>query len=212
MKKLLLVLCAVMIVFCVTGSASANFFIDFEDGLDGAFVNDITGVSFKDFNGYDSIYGDSRIGKYNTTSDDLGYGHGSYHHNGNFWLWAGPNADARGVIIDFTSDDGTWFETGYSSSSEFNVEAFLTDGTMVTVAGAGNTNSPMDYLRIEATAGLFIDYLVLHDAGNHWLVDDMSGDASGVGPVVPEPSTILLLGAGFLGLVGYSRKRLSKKS
>ncbi len=31
------------------------------------------------------------------------------------------------------------------------------------------------------------------------------------GPV-PEPSIILLMGAGLLGLVGYNRKRLSKKS
>ena len=29
---------------------------------------------------------------------------------------------------------------------------------------------------------------------------------------VPEPTTILLLGSGLLGLVGYNRKRLSKKS
>jgi len=39
--------------------------------------------------------------------------------------------------------------------------------------------------------------------------------AEGTAPApapVPEPSTILLMGAGLIGLVGYNRKRFSKKS
>lgn len=213
MKKLLLSLCAVTLILGITGTSNA-FFIDFEDGVEGGYVDNITGVSFEDFNGYAPIYSDSRMGYYNATSDDLGYsyGTGAYHHNGNMSIWAGPEADARGVIVDFTKNDGTWFTTGYSAYSDFSVEAYLTDGSMVSVVGSYNLFSPMGYLTVTATSGLFIDYVVLHDVGNYWIVDDMSGDASGVNAPVPEPATSLLLSAGLLGLGGFRRKRLGKKS
>ncbi|MCP4117255.1 MAG: PEP-CTERM sorting domain-containing protein [Desulfobacteraceae bacterium] len=206
MKKMLMLLCAVMTGLCIVGSASA-FMIDFEDGMEGQAVNNIAGVTFEAFNGSDSMYGDSRTNKYSTTSDDLGYGNGMFHHNGNMWLWAGTGADARGVIVDFTNNDGTWFQTGYSSMSSFYVEAHLTDGSTVVVTGGSNTHGPMDFLRVDATSGIFIDYVVLHDSGNMWLVDDMSGDASAVGNAVPEPSPILLVGIGLLGVMGYGRMR-----
>lgn len=207
MRKISATLFAVFFVLSLSSSAYA-FFIDFEDGTEGAAANDIVGVSFQDFFGFDALYGDSSTGAYNTTSDDLGYGYGAYHHNGNFFLWAGPNADAQGTIVDFTNNDGTWFKTGYSSSGAFYLDAFLTDGTMASVNGTGNIGSPMDFLSINATIGTYIDYVVLHDTGNHWLVDDISGDASGVG--VPEPATLFLLGIGLFGLAGFGRKKRIK--
>lgn len=206
MKKLLLLLSALLIMASLTGNASA-FFIDFEDGSDGIMgVNDIEDVSFQIYNGSLPLYGDSRTNKYSTTSDDLGYGNGIFHHNGNLWLWAGMAADATGVKVDFDNNDGTWFQTGYSSTSAFYIDAFLTDGSKVTVKGNANTSQPMDFLRVDASAGLFIDYVVLHDSGNQWLVDDMSGDTS-IGATVPEPATMLLFGIGIIGLAGINRRK-----
>ncbi len=208
MKQLLLVF-SFFLLINLSGTASATFLIDFEDGIEGSPVNDIAGINFQSFNGFSPRYGDSRTGRYSTTSDDLGYGSGQFHHNGNLWLWAGSGADARGVKLYFTNDDGTWFQTGYSSMSSFYIDAYLTDGSVVTASSAANTGAPMDFLRIDAAAGSFIDYVVLHDSGNMWLADDMSGDTSGVGPTptVPEPTTAILFGIGLLRFAGVPRKK-----
>ena len=204
MKKVIVMVTVMMVL--VLHATSYAFLVDFEDGVDGANVNDILGVSFLSFNGFEPLYADCRAGLYNCFSDDLGYGNGSqnYHHYGNFTVWAGPQADAQGVKVDFTNNDGTWFTTGYSSFSNFTLEAWLTDGSMVSTLGAANTGGPMQFLTVNATSGLFIDYLVLHDTGNYWIVDNMSGDASGVNPV-PEPTTLFLLGIGVIGILALRK-------
>jgi len=198
------------LVIAIPGSASA-WFLDFEAPytVDGNPVVGIPGISFVSYNGFNSIYGDSRTNLYNTYSDtyNTGWNGASYHHYGYNWLWAGPQASAAGVIVDFTNNDGTYFTTGYASSSTFVVTAYLTDATSVSTTGGGNLYSPMSFLTVNATSGTFIDYVVLHDTGNYWLTDNMSGDATGV-PEVPEPGTLVLFGAlAGLGFIVRKRRR-----
>lgn len=204
MKKLLLFVLVLAVSLAMVGNATA-FFIDFEDGVDGAVVTDIAGISFVDFNGYDALYADCSLGGYNCEDMNGSYDYGNYYIFDNIGLWAGPNADAQGVIVDFTSNDGTWFSTGYSANSDFYVDAYLTDGSTVSVTGGNNYGVAMDFLTVSATSGTYIDYVVLHDTGNYWLADNMSGDTSGVN-VVPEPSTLLLLGSSLVGLAFARRK------
>jgi len=202
-KKLIAVLAVGVIVSCANGVANA-FFIDFEGGVDQAPVDDITGVTFETFNGYDALY---LYGPYYNVNDhDLAYNNGPYQIYGYYGIWAGINADAYGVKIDFTNNDGTWFSTGYSSYSDFYVDAYLTDGTMVTASGASNYGGNMSFLSVYATSGTNIDYVVIHDTGNYWVADNMSGDTSGVDPV-PEPATMLLFGTGLAGLAAVGRRR-----
>jgi len=90
-------------------------------------------------------------------------------------------------VVDFTNDDGTWFTTGYSSYGIFQMDAYLTDGSRISVTGESNYSSPMDYLTLYTPENIFIDYVVLMgENGNNRLVDDMSGDTSGIDPD-PDP-------------------------
>lgn len=83
-----------------------------------------------------------------------------------------------------------------------------TDVLLATLTFTAGATAGTDTLSIE---GLFDDFSGLYyEFGD----EDIGGDISisiAIDPI-PEPSTILLMGAGLLGLLGYSRKRLNKKA
>ena len=94
MKKGLIVLMALLMLTVVPFAGHA-WFLNFEDGTEGANVTGIPGVTLKDFNGYNPLYG--HVLNYNTYSDDLNIGYGSYHMMGEYsWRGGHDAADAGG--------------------------------------------------------------------------------------------------------------------
>ena len=155
-------------IFLLAPSAFAGF-IDFEDGTDGAVIaSTIDGLEFTTTMGYDWIYGDWREG-YNGP-----YPNGSYYSDGNFFAWLGPNQGSG--VITFTLSFATYLEIGYSSSSYVYLEAYdVNDVLLDSDMGDGNTGTGvLDYLRVDSPD---MAYVIVHDTGNYWLIDNLSTDA-----------------------------------
>ena len=213
MKKVLFTLCVAALAMVMVPATSYAFFIDFETGYgrNNQPIDDIAGVTFEVTGGYDWIYGDSTTHAWNTNSIDLGYNYGNYQHYGNVFAFLGTDNNAGSGKIDFTNDDGTWFQTGYTANSPFYLEGYDIFGTMIVSASGVNNygGADMDFLRIDAPVGQYFDYVMVHDSGNYFLIDNISGDSTGIpsgNGEVPEPMSMALFGIGLLG-TGYLKRK-----
>jgi len=215
MRKLTRIAVALLMVFAISGTANA-WLLDFEDGLGQDQVpiaSTIPGLQFTNTAGFDWIYGDATTGNWNV-SNDLGdiWGTGRYNMEGYVFAFLGTSQGSG--RIDFLNQDGSFFTTGYSSASDFFVEAYdVNDNLIDAASGAANTQwegvYQLDYLTVSSGMN-DIAYVMIHDTGNFWLTDNMSGDASGVpDDAIPEPATLLLLGAGLLA-GGIARRKARK--
>ena len=175
MKKLLMFICAVMLVLGMVGSASAISFKDtevFDDGLQG------------------------------TVDSSLGY----------TFVWSHIMEEVWGS--DYEIDYQTIEIKAFIDDEEFEGEGQL---ELVELVGDGelilhNTDTDVilnltatwandDFLNLNVIGFSYTPDLILHSSK----LDVEVAHA-------PEPSTILLMGSGLLGMVGYGRKRFSKKS
>ncbi len=180
MKKFLMFLCAMTLVFGMVGSASAIPYTDTYEPDDPICMegNIFLGST------------DSITWTFDITED-------------------GFNPDTQDVTsasvsLDFSDDSCDWFELA---------ELDVGSNTFYWEVDTGDVSFGITSLMTLSDTGM-VDVTLTCLFGDFYFNSatlTAEGTAEGTAPV-PEPSTILLMGSGLLGLVGYSRKRFRKKS
>jgi hypothetical protein len=141
--------------------------MDFEGGPDAAPISStIPGMFFTTTEGFDWIYGDKTTGKYNVHP----YGNGMYVCNGNVFAWLGPN-QGKGRI-DFTGATARKISMWTSTYSGLWLKAYDENGQLLDSDYAPSNwgTHQLTQLTVDAPT---IAYVLVHDVGNYWLIDDL---------------------------------------
>ncbi|MCP4632960.1 MAG: PEP-CTERM sorting domain-containing protein [candidate division Zixibacteria bacterium] len=195
MKKTLLTLLAVL--FLATTSHALTI-VDFEGLPDDYYYHGgntnlgsyYSGVTF----GSDATILDRNIYGYN----DSGYP----PHSGDAVLGTISEPVIRVDFDDATNHAEMWY-TIYDT--DIYLEAFDADDNMIAQAIGGDNYESNSFLEVNS-AGFDIAYVEIHDSGDYFTIDDFGWEETTNDPI-PEPTTILLLASGLLGLGGISRFR-----
>ena len=210
---------AIAMVALLAAPAMADTLMTFEEfvGNDGANVGSFyTGITFETIaGGSDWIGRDHSTGNYNTQSTN-GTGTGGYWLNGNGFATTALDSTGDGGKITFDNGDATYVELVYTAADTFYLEAYDSSGTLIDVDSGpantrpGNATGP-DTLRVDWNGTDNISYVIVHDRGNFWLVDDIQTDATGITvPAVPLPAAAWL-GFALLGGLGAVRRLRRRK-
>lgn len=163
---------------------SDDFFLNFESGIDEIQIEStIPSMQFTTTGPLNWKYGDIRTDKYNVYP----YGEQAYETNGNFFAWLGTLGDQG--RIDFLGGGASYCSVLVSTASGLTLDAYDSDDTLIATSGwADNNTSTRTFTRltVEAPAGETIAYVMIHDTGNFWLMDDLCTDANKA--VIPVPT------------------------
>ncbi len=229
MKKVLMFLCAVLLVFDMVSIGQATTY-DFESGssyaeFTGGTVNGTSGYSSHGFGDYFLWSGGSAIsltltGLATHTSIDLNFllavvdswdgsvtsvapdyfnvsVDGSSIFNETFDNFESSDQSYTGTpIVDHTANlyKSHWADSAYNMGADTTFQGIAHTSSSLTVSWWANGSGWQG------------------GTDESFAIDNIEVTLNGGQNPVPEPSTILLLGVGILGLVGSSRKRFSKKS
>ncbi len=199
------VIAAALVASCLTlllvSGASAGWQCNFESGLGQNAVPiaaRIPGLSFSTLLGDDVYFADINSAWYSVTSDNgKVYEEGNYFVSGDVAAYLMDTADS--ARISFPYGTASYFTVGYSSEFPFVLEAYDTSGSQLASAtGPANTRNAggtgLLYLTVSRPD---ISYVLLHDQGGYWMIDNISTDAA-----IPEPSSVLTLVFGLAGISG----------
>ena len=206
---------AIAMVALLAAPAMADTLMTFEEfvGNDGANVGSFyTGITFETIaGGSDWIGRDHSTGNYNTQSTN-GTGTGGYWLNGNGFATTALDSTGDGGKITFDNGDATYVSLDYTAANTFYLEAYDAVGNLLDVdTGAANYNTGGPGSLYVSHATTNISYVIVHDAGNFWIVDDIQTDATGITvPAVPLPAAAWL-GFALLGGLGAVRRLRRRK-
>jgi hypothetical protein len=210
---------------CLASSAAADTLLTFEEfvGFDNTNVASFySGITFETIaNGSDWKGRDATTGAYNVSSYPSGptWGSGQYWIHDSAFATTALDTTGDGGKVSFTSGDATYVELSYSAANTFHLEAYRADGTQIDVdTGPANLRfansnpSGPGTLRVDWNGTDHIAYVIVHDAGNFWLIDNFQTDAGGITggtTIIPLPAAawmgITLLGG--VGGAGCVRRR-----
>lgn len=160
-----------------------DIFIDFEAGIDGIEIeSSLPSLEFTTTSGLNWTYGDVRTGAYNV----FPHGSAAYETNGNFFAWLGTTGDAG--RIDFPGGGATYVSALISTDSGVQIDAYNSEDELISTSGRADTNvntRTFTRLTVDAPAGETIAYVIIHDTGNFWVIDDLITDADKA--VIPVP-------------------------
>jgi hypothetical protein len=204
MKKFAVFLCTAVLVFGAVGAVSATV-VDFDD------VTALLGerpipTNYKDltWTGFAVTHDDTYNGMYSNTVEFPSGNYAAFNREG-----------ALSISLNL-GDDFDFIGAYFAALAEKDVKSSRAS-TSITVWGY-NDGKEVDFASMDLSTsfGWFqvglegvdqIDF-VSSGGGKYWLMDDLTFTPA----PVPEPATMLLVGAGLIGLAGVGRRKFVRKT
>ncbi len=223
-KNLLFVLVVVGLVFGTASLSSATIIDTTTNGYDSVQIINFGNSLYTDHYGQTFNIGsdtDTQLDSVSFALNQISAANVTF--NLNIYEWTGSSVSGPALFTSSplgTTTQNSWEtflidDIGLSLSNNtnylFELDAFNTLGGYAQVAATPNK---LDLY----SPGMFV-YSNYQDQYSNWTTGYWgSGDlafvmeTSSAAAPVPEPTTILLMGAGLFGLAGYNRKRFNKQS